>query len=1166
MASRSTVVGIVALVALVVMGVIAFLFLGEQPDRTTSTGVSGADEGASSELGAAASAAEGAAQGPAAANSGSGERAQGIELSGAAAEEIGERVGVRGRLLLADSGQPPTNARVTVLTGQTHLDYWPTAQRLGGRLELERIEREGSLAQKVVSAGGWKATCEVAANADGTFEVQVPKKAPRFSLYIEADFACVAAPRWYHLGSKEVQAGLEIALRPAAEIQVEAVDAAGKAIAGVLVGSEETQTWYIGVQTPRPRRLLEVNSKGLLRLRSLSTRAAWVYGIADGYALARESVTSLKPGEVTPVRMQLAPEIPLEVRAVDEKGDALPGARVRLFPDGRGFGQLPFGVVQTDAAGRGRLSSLGPGKYKVSARSDGMQLSSGPTQITLPLDASAQPPVFTFARGHSISGIVVDSAKRPVVGVRVSAHNAEEEKPQALVPGAPPRPLLVQEVVTGPQGQFRLSGLTASPQTIRVAMEKRSRATKTPVPVDSENIEIVLPDPTGLAGTVVDAATGEAIRAFVVSVVSADDYATNANYPKERQVPYLTDDGKFEILGLDPKHYRFEVASDGFELFLSEDVEVKQGQIQGDLVARLMGGASIVGKVVDAATGAPVRDARVEVVSQESEDGPPGRMPGPAAVRADGSFEFRGVPAGKVRVYASHELLTEAASALLDTAPGARIEIPLLVLKSGGSAIGTVLDDAGKPVTQGLVYANLTEAAEPSPSLRNGWRQTSLDSQGSFRLDGLIPGTWSVTAIPQREGTGSNVASRQHSGKVVIVEGRTSQVDFQARKGGGVDVTVRVTQKGAPISGTTVMLSIYRTAEGESAQENFASNATTNDQGEAVFQNVQPGRGTVSSHAWAAGSSSGFSRDVEISSEPKQKIEFELPMGGSIRGRVTRASDGTAVAGLMLTCWSHDPTRPGMNSNAQATTDRDGRYEFLAVLPGNVTVNTQLDGGYRDRSSSEFKGLTNKTATVSVVEGGVATLDLALESGSTVLVEVLDPSGNPVNGAWVNINPQNQDGTNENGQNASGQTNGAGLARVSGVSRGMAIAYVQREGFPPAQSEPFIVAEGSDTRITVRLRPGSRILLVLRAPDGSVLQPDYVLLQGPNGLHAPGWETDDSDGVRATKLFAEPAEYQGTAYVNGFEPITFKVSVPDAQPRRIDIRADSLKKSGDGNK
>jgi len=1166
MASRSTVVGILVFAALAALGAVAFLFTGDPSERSTQPGASGASESASSELGAAASTAGGAAQGPAAANSGSGERAQGSELTGAGAEEIGERVGVRGRLLLAESGQPPTNARITVLAGQTQFDYWPTVQRLGGRLELERLDREGGLAQKVVSVGGWKATCEVAASADGTFEVQVPKKAPRFSLYVEADFACVAAPRWYHLGSKEVQAGLEIALRPAAEIQVETVDAAGKAVAGVLVSFDENHMWYTGVQTPVPRRLLEVNSKGLLRLRSLSARAAWVYGIADGYAFARESVASLKPGEVTSVRMQLSPEIPLEISAVDEKGGVVAGARVRLFPVSRSLGQLPFGVVWTDAAGKGRLSSLGPGKYNVSARLDGMQLSAGPTQITLPLDAGAQPPVFTFARGHSISGIVVDSAKKPVAGVRVSAHTAEDEKPQVLVPGALPRPRQVQEVVSGPQGEFRLSGLTASPQTIRVAMEKRSRAIKTPVPVDSENVEVVLPDPTGLAGTVVDAATGDVVRAFVVSVVSADEYATNVNYPKERQVPHLAEDGKFEILGLEPKHYRVEVASDGFELFAMEDVEVKQGQVHGDLAVRLAGGASIVGKVVDAATGAPVRDAKVEVVSQENEDGPSGRMPGPAAVRADGSFEFRGVPAGKVRVYASHELLTEAASALLDTAPGARIEIPLLVLKSGGSAIGTVLDDAGKPVTQGLVYANLTEAAEPSPSLRNGWRQTSLDSQGSFRLDGLIPGTWSVTAIPQREGTGSNVASRQHSGKVVIVEGKTSQVDFQARKGGGVDVTVRVTQKGMPVSGTSVMLSIYRTAEGESTQENFSSNATTNEQGEAVFQNVQPGRGTVGSHTWVAGSSSGFSRDVEITSEPKQKIEFDLPTGGSIRGRVTRASDGTAVAGLMLTCWSHDPARAGVNSNAQATTDRDGRYEFSAVLPGNVTVNTQLDGGYGGRNSTEFKGLTNKTAMVRVVEGGVATLDLALEAGATVLVEVLDPSGNPVNGAWVNINPQNPEGSAADGQNASGQTNGAGVARVSGVARGTAVAFVQKEGYPGAQSDPFTVIEGSETRVTVRLRAGSRVLLVLRAPDGSVLHPDYVLLQGPNGLNAPGWEMEETEGVRATKLFAEPAEYQGTAYVNGFEPVSFKVSVPDAQPRRIDIRAESLKKSGDGNK
>ncbi|MEQ1871883.1 MAG: carboxypeptidase-like regulatory domain-containing protein, partial [Vicinamibacterales bacterium] len=160
------------------------------------------------------------------------------------------------------------------------------------------------------------------------------------------------------------------------------------------------------------------------------------------------------------------------------------------------------------------------------------------------------------------------------------------------------------------------------------------------------------------------------------------------------------------------------------------------------------GEARISGRVVTADTGRPVRRARIMIDAAE--------LPGGRATLTDdqGLFEIPGLPAGRYSVNVSKSgFVTLSYGQRRPQQPGTPIQLAAgqhlasvdFKLPRGGVIAGHVVDDAGEPLAGANVAAMRYAYAQGARQLVPAGN-TSTDDQGAFRIWGLNPGSYYVTA------------------------------------------------------------------------------------------------------------------------------------------------------------------------------------------------------------------------------------------------------------------------------------------------------------------------------------------------------------------------------------------------------------------------------------
>jgi hypothetical protein len=167
------------------------------------------------------------------------------------------------------------------------------------------------------------------------------------------------------------------------------------------------------------------------------------------------------------------------------------------------------------------------------------------------------------------------------------------------------------------------------------------------------------------------------------------------------------------------------------------------------------GSAVIRGQVVDATNGSPVRRAVVRTFAPEVARNPPSTI-----TDDEGRFELRDLPPGKYTVSASKTgWIATTFGQTRPRGPGETIELAdkqavdrvVIKMSRGGVIVGRVLDEAGEPAAQVSMSA-LQYRYGPSGRTLNqtgffGFMQT--DDLGAFRLYGLEPGQYYVSANPR---------------------------------------------------------------------------------------------------------------------------------------------------------------------------------------------------------------------------------------------------------------------------------------------------------------------------------------------------------------------------------------------------------------------------------
>ncbi len=161
------------------------------------------------------------------------------------------------------------------------------------------------------------------------------------------------------------------------------------------------------------------------------------------------------------------------------------------------------------------------------------------------------------------------------------------------------------------------------------------------------------------------------------------------------------------------------------------------------------GTAILRGHVVTADSGQPLRKVQVRLASAEIRDGRT------TTTDDKGAYEFTELPAGRYIVSASKggyvqlqygQLRAFEAGRPVDVRDGQTTEKIDFSLPRGGVITGRIIDEIGEPITDASVSAMRYQYVQGKRRLVSAGRASTTNDIGEFRIYGLLPGQYYVSA------------------------------------------------------------------------------------------------------------------------------------------------------------------------------------------------------------------------------------------------------------------------------------------------------------------------------------------------------------------------------------------------------------------------------------
>ncbi len=408
-----------------------------------------------------------------------------------------------------------------------------------------------------------------------------------------------------------------------------------------------------------------------------------------------------------------------------------------------------------------------------------------------------------------------------------------------------------------------------------------------------------------LAITAHDGSTGEPLEAIDVSLAGARVAIRRAEAEPVEGSP-----GEFLASSLAAGERDVTVRAQGLL------PETRKGVVllAGDVVRLrfdLAKGASIAGRVADAATGAPIPFAQVSAQASATRSA------------ADGTFLLEGLRA-PCDVVARHDAFMTARALLVDPA-SLPAEGLVMTMSRGGALEGTVRGADGAPIA----------GAEVSVDGEGENKSAIADEAGRYRLDGIKPGSQRATKV-DRPGSHDG----RQSVTVGITEGSVTRLDF----GGGPRIKGTVTRGGEAVRG--VQIAVLRSVKPEEATAVFdaeLSSTRSDADGQYVLLLPRPGD-------YGLNVAAGERRITRMVTVPEGVPELVHDIALSdlhVAGRVVDAESGEPLqAWLGLT-----PTGArsgGSMSTSMSSDTADGMREILSVqnFPGS-RGESGADGSFR---------------------------------------------------------------------------------------------------------------------------------------------------------------------------------------------------------------------------
>ncbi len=414
-----------------------------------------------------------------------------------------------------------------------------------------------------------------------------------------------------------------------------------------------------------------------------------------------------------------------------------------------------------------------------------------------------------------------------------------------------------------------------------------------------------------LRGRVIDAATREPVREFELRFAEWGRSANDGDVPTAQK--FRTADGSFEWQRIPPGQWGLIAQAPGYQPFLA-DLKFVPGEATQEVIVPLVRGATLRGRVFDAASGVGIASASISfrMAGQHPYEGN-FRLRPRTQSQAGGAFVLNGIPPGRITLsvgansYANHEMDLVVAES---TGP---VEIGL---SSGGLIAGRLAGADGATPVKGAASISRIDGGYSGYS-------ANTDEAGEFSFRDLAAGTYRVTG----RGPGGSVTRDFVLGESERIEGV-----ILALRGGR---TIRGTISGLrPTELKALSILVHR--EGEIAAPE--SPATINERGEYEVRDVQPGRVRVAADVSMRRQ---LARTVDVPANSDVTVDFDFPRGARVTGRVTQR--GRPIAGVWL---EPRPTTEGKLFNYGASTSSTGDYAIEDLPHGEYTIWIQ---GFKSR-------------------------------------------------------------------------------------------------------------------------------------------------------------------------------------------------------------------------
>lgn len=623
-----------------------------------------------------------------------------------------------------------------------------------------------------------------------------------------------------------------------------------------------------------------------------------------------------------PVTVALKRAARIQGQVVDSEGTPVAGAALVLQPPpsrNRELSSLWY-LSELPAGTDGGFSFpgvLAGGLYRLAASMPGY----GRTEVEVRTAPDGRPaPTVRVVLGSGViaTGHVVDENGKPVEGAEVGLLGAEHFFPTGLL-----------QAVSDATGAFSIRGVTPGQyqlDAVRKGFAPLVRAGIL-VPEGAARLDlgkITLKSGTAIEGRVIDAEGGPVEGAEIQAAADHEEISFLHLAQAPEPGPASDRDGYFLIPSLEPgRRYTVLVQHPDHPVETVSGIEAPTSE---PITIELPPSRTLAGRVVGP-EGEPVPNADVMAVAQTGL----GSQSGSPLGRTDAAGEFRGgrLRPGTVDLQVSAGGYQEALWRGVRIPPDRDPEPITITLERGAVLEGRTVDQDGNPVADARVHARPRVQTE----IRLGrlWSDhPPTGADGTFRLTGLAPGEYTVTAFAPRLGRSAEAAVRLASG--------TTRVNLVFER--GVEVSGRVVnEEGQPIPAASVQL---ETAEGGGID---SVGAYTDADGSFVIPAVRDGEHQLTATAKGYGRSEP--RRLLVSGSRVEGIEIRLSReaAGAIAGRILGLSAESLsrlrISANLESAWEDAEARPDEQGRFRLPDLRAGTWELRAFEPNGRTVNRE---------------------------------------------------------------------------------------------------------------------------------------------------------------------------------------------------------------------------------